>query len=186
MNEDEDIKELKRLSAICVTGVIVAIILTALSLTGGCSINDKALDTVTAGVNVKYYYENGEPVTFIESAKLSESEKEIVFKALDKAEEIKQKWKKYEDKPITLIQEFNTVRQDYIQIRLQYIRVKEIVINHFKEFDSMQKQQLIDFDNYVQILDNRAEDLEKSINTNQMIKTGLSIIDTTLKIAVML
>ena len=131
-------------------------------------------------------YENGKVVDFLDTVDLTELERTVIIEALDQAERSKNKLIQYKENPIELIADFNDISYQYVKIKGAYLSIRYIVETHWNEYTEIERQTFLAFDELAFLLDNQFSDLNSAIAVNEAIKTALSLVSLSLKVAALI
>ena len=162
----------------------------ALSMTGCSGFNmdttKQTLSFVTSAANLKYYYESGDVVNFIDSVELTDQEITRVITALEAIDKSKKTLKVFEDDPKLMITDMETVIYEYQKIKAAYENIKSVVVVHFDEYEPKAKASFIEFDASARTLDQQFKDMTDAIESNAALMTALRLADTAIKLAAIL
>lgn len=171
--------------------ILVAAVLAA-SLVGCGTLMDsgdsvaKALSTITAAANLKYYYENGEAVEFVDNAELNEVETTQLLEALDQVERSKERLKEYEKSPERIILELDKIAFEYAKVKSAYLSVRSIVIENRSEYTDGEWNVFVNFEGAAKVLDEQFVELVEAAEGNAAVMTAFRLADTALKVAAVL
>lgn len=159
----------------------------ALSMTGCSGFNMDAtkqtLSFVTSAANLKYYYESGDVVNFIDSVELTDDEITRVITALEAIDKSKKTLKVFEDEPKMVITDMETVIYEYQKIKAAYGEIKSVVVTNFDDYKPKAKASFIEFDVAARTLDEQFKDMVDAVERNAALMTALRLADTAIKIA---
>lgn len=155
----------------------------------GCELfqtTNTSLSVLTSAVNVKYLYETGKAVEFIDKANLSEQEVTKVLVSLEQTDKSREKLSLIEDNPSILITNLTEVILEYSKVKTAYQDIRYIVHNHWNEYSNEEKHVFLEMDTSVNILDKQFTDFLKAKENNQALQSVLVLANTILRISSMM
>lgn len=153
----------------------------------GCSLQPaNTLSVISSATNLKYYYENGQAVEFVDNAELTDLEITRILEAMDQIDRSKERLQELVNKPDQLMLGFNTVTFEYAKIKAAYLTVRDIALSNQTEYLPEEWAVLVEFDTSAQILDAEFIGLMDQVNNNQALTTAIGLANTVIKIATLL
>lgn len=157
----------------------------ALMLSGCMSGMDTAtqsLNLVSSATDVKYYYQDGELLTHVKQANLSDWEAIELAQAVSAIEASEKKLRAYERQPLQIIPNLPLIQVEYDEIKRAYMVIRELVSEHQGDYSAAEWATLTRFDVAVQVLDESFNELVKASEANAATLTALKLADTTIKL----
>jgi len=164
-------------------GLVLALSLTGCSNIFNMDTTKQTLSFVTSATNLKYYYESGDIVNFIDTVELEEDEITRVLTALESIDRSKKALKVFEDDPRLVITDMETVIFEYQKIKAAYGEIKSVVVENFDEYEPKAKASFVEFDIAARTLDEQFKDMVDAVESNAALMTALRLADTAIKIA---
>lgn len=157
----------------------------ALAVLAGCTMHTgtQALTVAASAANVKFYYENGQAVDFLDNAELTEQEAETVVEALLTIDKAKARLNALAAEPADLVINLSAVQSEYLQIRSAYSQLRHIVIANMDEYAPEELAALEAFDRSALALEREFTDLVRMAESSAAFVTALRLADTAIKIA---
>jgi hypothetical protein len=153
----------------------------------GCSLQPaNTVSVISSATNLKYYYENGQALEFIDNAGLSDVEITQIIEAMDQIDRSKDRLQVLIDSPSQLVLNIHDVTYEYAKIKAAYLVVRDIALSNQAEYSSEEWRVLTEFDSSAQVLDTQFVDLIEKLETNKALNTALRLADTAIKIGTML
>ena len=153
----------------------------------GCSLSTvTSTPVISSAVNLKYYYENGQALEFIDNAELSDIEITQILEAMDQIDRSKKRLQSLVDSPSQLVLNIHDVTYEYAKIKATYLVVRDIALSNQAEYSSEEWRVLTEFDTSAQVLDAQFVGLIEKLESNKALNTALGLADTVIKLAVML
>lgn len=139
-----------------------------------------AVDTVTSAVTIDYMYSNGEAVNYLDNAKLTDEETDIVLNALINIDNHRKDLQKYEDNPILVLTDLLYIEVKYNSIKDSYLEIRNIAIAHQSEYSLSEWNTFVVFDEAIKKLDSKASKLIAAVQNKA---SRLAAANTVLNIA---
>jgi hypothetical protein len=146
----------------------------------------KTLATITSATTIAYHYTDGELVTFVGNATLTDLELTSVLEALDQIDRSKDILKNYKDDPEQLISNIQDIAYQYAKIKSAYLSVRSVVEDNWSEYTPAEQRAFYEFDGAAEELDRQFSDLVDAVEANTALTTALRLADTAIKIGAML
>lgn len=144
------------------------------------------LTTVSAAANLRYYYEDGRVLEFLDSVPLTEQEIDTILTALNEIDAVKKKLKVYEDTPAQLIQDIDFITLDYMRMKNAYVQIRTVVIQNFDSYSPQAQRAFVEFDASAVHLDKTVVELYKTASASESVRYVLAMADLAFKVAALL
>lgn len=154
----------------------------------GCATHtpQRTMSIITSATNLSYHYTNGDIVTFVGNADLTDLELTSVLEALDQIDRSSTILKYYRDNPDELILNIQDVTFQYTKVKSSYLSIRNVVLNNLDEYSPQEIRTFIEFDNAANVLDKEVELLLESVEANAAVNTALQFANTVIRIGALL
>lgn len=170
-------------------------VIMSLTLVTGCEtikqyspikLAQSTLTTVSAAANLRYYYEDGRVLEFIDSVPLTEKEIDTILLSLNEIDAVKKKLKVYEETPAQLIQDIDFITMDYLRMKNAYVQIRTVVIQNFDSYSPQAQKAFTEFDKSAIHLDATVTELYKTAAGSESVKYLIAMADLAFKVAALL
>lgn len=145
-----------------------------------------SLSAATAAANLRYYYETGEVVNFLDQANLTEQEVDTIIMTLSEIDLLKSKMTIYEDNPQLIIRDLDSLKLDYLKLRSKYSVIKQVVIDNFEEYPAEARMAFLEFDEAAKEVDSKIVKMHSVAEANETVRNIVKAADLAFKVAAML
>lgn len=161
----------------------LAVFLTACS---GIDTTNRTLSVIESTANLKYYYETGEAVDYLDNAQLTQLEKSIITDSINTIKASNEALSFYEDHPEQIVLNIQKISYEYSKIKSAYLSIREIVLENQSEYSNIEWQVFVEVDSAANMLNTQFEDLVDAAEANAALMTAIRLGNVAVKLSTLL
>lgn len=166
--------------------VLAILAITSLASCGAMQTGGSAMSVLNTVAGLTYYYDNGDVVSFLAQAPLTEKEVEEVKRALDLVKNARDRLDHMRSDPALFAASLNMITIEYMRIKLAYANVRGIAIKYESHYLPEAWAAMELFDILAHELDVKFADFISDAKTNEAVTNAIMMAGTVVRMAAIL